>query len=495
MAPSDARDAPIDVLGDDDLDAALALSAEAGWNQVAADWRLMLRLGSGFAIRDGGRARRDGHRTPLPARVRLGEHGARAHAVPAAAASRRGWSSGRRPRSPTPGWSPVLDATPAGAGVYGPMGFRPVGNLMRWRGHGRRRGRPPRGAGLADASISTSTATRSAPTAAPSSPTSPRAPRPSPARGGGDGYLLSRAGRTGTQIGPLVARDATTAVALLAARPRRRRRHGRRRRAGAGDGRRRAPRRPRLRAGAAVRPHGARPRRDRRHARARPRHRRAGARLMRWQDLPADALAAFRAGTVIPAHPLALDAERRLDERRQRALTRYYLDAGAGGLAVGVHTTQFAIRDVGLYRPVLELAAETARGVDDARRCSSSPASPGAPSRPSPRPARARPRLPRGPRQPRGVPRRRRGDDARPLPRPRRRAARDRLLPAARGRRRRALARVLGALRARSRTSSGSRSRRSTATARSTSCTAWPRPARRSGSRSTPATTTTSCST
>ena len=69
------------------------------------------------------------------------------------------------------------------------------------------------------------------------------------------------------------------------------------------------------------------------------------------------------AGQVIPAHPLALTAERRLDERRQRALTRYYLDAGAGGLAVGVHTTQFAIRDPrhGLHRPVLELAAETAR--------------------------------------------------------------------------------------------------------------------------------------
>ena len=67
------------------------------------------------------------------------------------------------------------------------------------------------------------------------------------------------------------------------------------------------------------------------------------------------------AGAVIPAHPLALDASRRLDERRQRALTRYYLEAGAGGLAVGVHTTQFAIRGVGLYRPVLELAMQTAR--------------------------------------------------------------------------------------------------------------------------------------
>lgn len=65
---------------------------------------------------------------------------------------------------------------------------------------------------------------------------------------------------------------------------------------------------------------------------------------------------------VIPAHPLALNAQRKLDERRQRALTRYYIAAGVDGLAVGVHTTQFAIRDVGLFRPVLELAMEEARG-------------------------------------------------------------------------------------------------------------------------------------
>jgi dihydrodipicolinate synthase/N-acetylneuraminate lyase len=65
-------------------------------------------------------------------------------------------------------------------------------------------------------------------------------------------------------------------------------------------------------------------------------------------------------GEVIPAHPLALTAERRLDERRQRALARYYIAAGVGGLAVGVHTTQFAIRDsnVALFEPVLQLAAE-----------------------------------------------------------------------------------------------------------------------------------------
>src|SRR5450432_4923627 len=65
-------------------------------------------------------------------------------------------------------------------------------------------------------------------------------------------------------------------------------------------------------------------------------------------------------GTVLPAHPLALDANRKLDTTHQRALTRYYLDAGAGGLAVGVHTTQFAIRDAGLYGPVLELAMREA---------------------------------------------------------------------------------------------------------------------------------------
>jgi dihydrodipicolinate synthase/N-acetylneuraminate lyase len=70
----------------------------------------------------------------------------------------------------------------------------------------------------------------------------------------------------------------------------------------------------------------------------------------------------LRAGLVIPAHPLALTAQRRLDERRQAALTRYYCDAGAGGIAVGVHTTQFAIREAGLFEPVLRLAIGELRG-------------------------------------------------------------------------------------------------------------------------------------
>ena len=70
-------------------------------------------------------------------------------------------------------------------------------------------------------------------------------------------------------------------------------------------------------------------------------------------------------GLVIPAHPLALSSQRKLDERRQRALTRYYLAAGAGGIAVGVHTTQFAIRKCGLLKPVLSIAAEESRANRD----------------------------------------------------------------------------------------------------------------------------------
>lgn len=86
---------------------------------------------------------------------------------------------------------------------------------------------------------------------------------------------------------------------------------------------------------------------------------------MHWSEIPEEALAVLRTGAVIPAHPLALDASRRLDPGRQRALTRYYLDAGSGGLAVGVHTTQFAIR-----------------GQASTSRCSSSPPRPQPAGRP-----------------------------------------------------------------------------------------------------------------
>ncbi|WP_163969687.1 dihydrodipicolinate synthase family protein [Oceanobacillus halotolerans] len=71
-------------------------------------------------------------------------------------------------------------------------------------------------------------------------------------------------------------------------------------------------------------------------------------------------------GTVIPAHPLAITKDKKLDEQRQRALTNYYMDAGAGGIAVGVHTTQFEIRDpeFQLFEKVLSLAAEEVRNRD-----------------------------------------------------------------------------------------------------------------------------------
>ena len=80
---------------------------------------------------------------------------------------------------------------------------------------------------------------------------------------------------------------------------------------------------------------------------------------MQWTDWPDDVLAALRQGTVIPASPLALDESRAYDPRRQAALARYYMDAGAGGIAIGIHTTQFEIREFGLYEPVLKTVAET----------------------------------------------------------------------------------------------------------------------------------------
>lgn len=80
---------------------------------------------------------------------------------------------------------------------------------------------------------------------------------------------------------------------------------------------------------------------------------------LHWDQVPAEIRDTLRHGTVIPAHPLALRANAEFDMERQRALTRYYLDAGAGGVALGVHTTQYGIRSKGLYEPVLRTASET----------------------------------------------------------------------------------------------------------------------------------------
>ncbi len=81
---------------------------------------------------------------------------------------------------------------------------------------------------------------------------------------------------------------------------------------------------------------------------------------MEYKKLDSKIFDLLHKGTVIPAHPLALDAERQLDEQRQRILTKYYMAAGAGGVAVGVHTTQFEIRrpEYNLLEPVLRMAVE-----------------------------------------------------------------------------------------------------------------------------------------
>ncbi|MBW8042519.1 MAG: dihydrodipicolinate synthase family protein [Planctomycetes bacterium] len=84
-----------------------------------------------------------------------------------------------------------------------------------------------------------------------------------------------------------------------------------------------------------------------------------------------DIINKLRSGCVIPAHPLALQVDNSIDEQHQKALTRYYLASGAGGLAVGVHTTQFAIHNpkTGLYKPVLELAGEAAQQYTKTTNC------------------------------------------------------------------------------------------------------------------------------
>ncbi|MEW2922530.1 hypothetical protein AB1A65_13725 [Muricauda sp. ANG21] len=76
------------------------------------------------------------------------------------------------------------------------------------------------------------------------------------------------------------------------------------------------------------------------------------------KELPREIKELLKKGVVIPAHPTALTKDLKLDHQRQRALSRYYLDAGVGGVAVGVHTSQFEIRDIGIYEEVLRLASE-----------------------------------------------------------------------------------------------------------------------------------------
>lgn len=215
MAPSEARDAPIDVLGEDDVEAALALSEEAGWNQVAADWLLMLRLGRGFAVRDDGRLVATAVTLPYPpvfgwvsmvlVHTPYRRLGIATRLVERATAALTGARL-----------LPVLDATPAGAEVYGRMGFRPVGNLLRWRGTGGAATAAARGSDVGDGVQELDRAAFGADRGVVLTDLWERPAPVTELAAGGDGYLLSRAGRTATQLGPLVARDASTAAGLLA---------------------------------------------------------------------------------------------------------------------------------------------------------------------------------------------------------------------------------------------------------------------------------------
>jgi GNAT superfamily N-acetyltransferase len=220
MAPTDAAlAASIVELGETDLPAATALSEEAGWNQTEEDWALMLRLGRGLGVAAPDR-RLVATALALPYPPHFGwvsmvlVHGP---------FRRRGLATRLLERSVAElqerSLVPFLDATPAGQAVYERMGFRPVGCLTRWRGLGAglaggraseldpaalsELGELDRAAFGADrSSVLTDLLERE-----------PAVARRDPA---GDGYVLSRAGRTATHVGPVIARQTETALSLLA---------------------------------------------------------------------------------------------------------------------------------------------------------------------------------------------------------------------------------------------------------------------------------------
>ena len=309
---------------------------------------------------------------------------------------------------------PVLDATPAGAAVYRRCGFAAGFVFERWEGDtdcadegaasANREGDSDI-AGVVE--VADERAVDRAPCARSFGRSIGRAPllRDFLARPGtrawlaadASGFVVARVGRRAHQLGPIVADDAASAFALAnaalasvrgpvfidvpVARAGARRTHSRS-----------AASRASVRSCAWRWATRRRSRRARASSRSPARSSADDERCVFAAPLlpPRRCARACSRAWRFPAHPLALDASRRLDRRRQRALARYYLDAGAGGLAVGVHTTQFAIREAGLFEEVLALAAETARdwprlGRTRARDRSSSPARAAARSRRSPR--------------------------------------------------------------------------------------------------------------
>ena len=218
MAPTEAGVGlgPLVEMRADDVSGAFALSEEAGWNQTAEDWSLLIRLGRVFAVAgSGGGLAATAVALPYPP-----EFGWIGMVLVHGPYRRRGLATRLLERAVAElrdrGLVPVLDATPAGQPVYERMGFHPVQTLTRWRGEGggSAAAAPPpvrdvrdiaeldrvafgadRSAVLADLLARQGAGSRSDPR--------------------GSGFLLSRPGRTATYVGPFVARETETALALL----------------------------------------------------------------------------------------------------------------------------------------------------------------------------------------------------------------------------------------------------------------------------------------
>jgi GNAT superfamily N-acetyltransferase len=214
---SGALDAALVEMRDADVAEGLALSDEAGWNQTARDWSLMIQLGRAFAIAADGRLVATGLALPYPP-----DFGWISMVLVHGPYRRRGLATRLLERSVAEerkrGLVPFLDATPAGRPVYERMGFRPIETLTRWRGSGGGSTPSPLPpvatqdlSRIAELDHAAFGADRSA-VLADLHGRPGAVSRRDPATGG---FLLSRPGRTATQVGPIVARETETALRLL----------------------------------------------------------------------------------------------------------------------------------------------------------------------------------------------------------------------------------------------------------------------------------------
>jgi len=220
MASTDAL--PLMPLASRDIAGCMALSAEAGWNQTPDDWTLFIDRGTVFGLRD-----TDGRPVATGAILPYGDTFAWVSMVLVTAARRRARIGTRILETCCTELTQrrlvaVLDATPAGEQVYRPLGFEPLFGLTRWQGVGGGRAATPAGirpmreedlAAIAEVDAGTFGARR----AFLLENFFRRAPHLAFMTESGDGFALARPGRIATQIGPIVAANEKTALALLGA--------------------------------------------------------------------------------------------------------------------------------------------------------------------------------------------------------------------------------------------------------------------------------------